>query len=155
MLAVLIATTVPHSTQAVGSGAYNIAYIILAVLTMVGMGVAVTKWLRKQGATEAAVKKLLELQTALQQIVDANVLQRLSNQDEALADIKRSMRPNGLKDDALGNVVKRTEIVVSRLEGKVDLQAEKLSEHVGAAQVEEREIWRAIKELGDGKGERK
>jgi hypothetical protein len=133
-----------HSPASSTSNTYNVLYIIIAAIMLVGFAYAGYKWIKGRGVTEAAIQKMLDLHTSLQQLVDANVLQRLSDQDNVLADIRRSMQPNGLDTLELGDMVRRTELAVGRLEGKIDSQAEKLAAHVGAAEVQDKAIWREL-----------
>ena len=139
MHAALIATAhvTGQAATNVSSDTYNWLYVGVGVLMLVGLVYAGIRWLKKQAVAEAA----------LQALVDANVLQRLKDQDEVLAEIRRAQQPNGLDTDEPGDIGKRTENLVKELFEEVKATNTKLDKHMGASEVEEREIWRAINGL--------
>jgi hypothetical protein len=68
-----------------------------------------------------------------------------ANTQDRLAAIEESMRPNGLKNDELGNVVKRSE-------NKLDALASKVDDHIGEERQARKDMWRAIDGKADKRG---
>jgi hypothetical protein len=115
-------------TAQVANTTYLWVYVVIGVVTLAGIVVASARWLKKQGVTEAAVKAL----------IDANLLTRLSDQDRTLAELKKSLSPNGLVGNEVWNIAKRTE-------NKVDLLSTKLDQHIGSSDQTHRDLWRAVR----------
>jgi hypothetical protein len=127
-----------HGTSQDSTATYNIVWVLIGVATLVGFGIGAVRWIRNQGKADA------ERTSA-----EAEVRRRLDVQDSALARLETAIKPNGLDSQELGDIAKRTENKVDALVLKLDATVTKLDKHIGAAEIEEREIWREIHKKAD------
>jgi hypothetical protein len=98
-------------TQASLNTSYLWVYIVLGAISIVGGGgglVAFIKWLKNQTLRDGKIDDMLDPKTGAMAL--------LAQHGMVLADLQRSMRPNGLNTDQLGDIAKRTEHAVDRLE---------------------------------------
>lgn len=121
----------------VANASYLWVYIVLGIVGLVGTGglVGLVRWVKAQAVRDSKIDALLD--------PDKGVMALLGTQGKQLGDLQRSMRPNGLDTDQLGDIAKRTEREVGKLR-------DEFSKHVGASD----EVHRALREDIDRKQDR-
>ena len=111
-------------------------YIVLTVLGIIGVGglAAFYRGVKSQAVRDSKLDELIDPKDGVMARFEVQSAQvgRVAAQ---VADLQRSMRPNGLDTDQLGDIAKRTEKKVIEL-------ADSFNRHLGASE----EIHRTLRE---------
>jgi hypothetical protein len=124
--------------------AYNLIYIALGVLGIGGGAglYGLIRWFKRQTIRDSKLDELID--------PEGGVMARLDKHGRQLEDLQRSMRPNGLNTNQLGDIAKRTEETVIQLRETVT----KLNDGFRRHQGESDQIHRNLREAIDRKQDR-
>jgi hypothetical protein len=106
----------------VANTTYLWIYVALGVIGLVGAGVALRKYFFKQAVREVAIDALIH--------PDTGVMARLEK-------IEKTLSPNGLDTDNVGDIAKRTEVAVRKVQRG-------LTQHIAAEANARSEIWQEL-----------
>jgi hypothetical protein len=115
---------------------YLWVYIVVGIVGLVGVGgiVGFVRWLKTQAVRDSKIDELID--------PAKGVMAQMREHGKQLADLQRSMRPNGLDTDQLGDIAKRTEREVVRLRAD-------FSKHLGSSEEIHRELREKIAKKQD------
>jgi hypothetical protein len=122
----------------------SVIYVLTFLLLLMGGGgvVAGVKYLRNSGVRDRDINKTVaEVLGDHTQDLKPLRTEVMELRTEILA-VRKSISPNGLNSDELGDMVKRTENGVKRMD-------QTLNRHIGASEEAHTAIWRAIRLKAD------
>lgn len=85
----------------VANTSYLWLYVLIGVITIAGFVIAAGRWLRRQGARDAALNALIDPETGVM---------------VQLAEITKNLQPNGKNTQGVGDIVARTEDAIRKID---------------------------------------
>lgn len=168
-LAHLVAAAASPTTSDPLQTIYVVVGILGALVVVFGAGGLAGLWrsVKKSGIREGQLDQIIASQPSTEQVkeravrdaqLDSVIVEvlgdgqtkslrsELSAVNLAVLEIKRTMSPNGLNTNHLGDIAKRTEKAVTELGVDVRKQRADLNEHIGSSRTEHNALWRAVRE---------